>query len=109
MGEHITSHVSGFTVLPQRDHSGQVSFECQEELFRQEVENADDIRLSQRLVKKCMAEKKKFCNDVKPGAQSEIAPMACMLRRRRDGIQSSHPILPLHRPCVALICKIAIQ
>lgn len=51
----------------QRDHSGQVSFECQEELFRQEVENADDIRLSQRLVKKCMADKKKFCNDVKPG------------------------------------------
>lgn len=51
----------------QRDHSGQVSFECQEELFRQDVENADDIRLSQRLVKKCMADKKKFCNDVEPG------------------------------------------
>lgn len=46
---------------------GQVSWECQEELFRQEVENADDIRLSFRLIKKCMGDKKKFCKDVKPG------------------------------------------
>ena len=51
----------------QRDHVGQVSWECQEELFRQEVENADDIRLSFRLIKKCMGDKKKFCKDVKPG------------------------------------------
>ena len=44
-----------------------VSWECQEELFRQEVENADDLRLSQRLFKKCMGDKKKFCADIKFG------------------------------------------
>ena len=45
-----------------------VSWECQEELFRQEVENADDLRLSQRLFKKCMGDKRKFCPDIKFGA-----------------------------------------
>lgn len=50
-----------------RDHRGQVSWECQEELFRQEVENADDVRLSLKLIQACMADKKTFCNDVKPG------------------------------------------
>ena len=34
----------------------------------QEVENADDLRLSQRLFKKCMGDKKKFCADMKFGA-----------------------------------------
>lgn len=34
----------------------------------QEVENADDLRLSQRLFKKCMGDKKKFCADIKFGA-----------------------------------------
>ncbi len=33
----------------------------------QEVENADDLRLSQRLFKKCMGDKKKFCADIKFG------------------------------------------
>lgn len=56
-----------------------MSWECQEELFRQEVENADDIRLSHRLLKKCMGDKKKFCSEVKPGERpqallSEEAP-----------------------------------
>ena len=52
----------------QRAKHGEVSWECQEELFRQEVENADDIRLSIRLINACMADKKTFCSDVKPGA-----------------------------------------
>lgn len=52
-----------------RDKAVSVSWECQEELFRQEVENADDLRLSQRLFKKCMGDKKKFCPDVKFGAR----------------------------------------
>lgn len=51
----------------QREHAGRASWECQEELFRQEVENADDIRLSHRLMRKCMGDKKKFCNDVPAG------------------------------------------
>ncbi|BDA41257.1 probable Golgi apparatus protein 1 [Coccomyxa sp. Obi] len=50
-----------------RDKAVSVSWECQEELFRQEVENADDLRLSQRLFKKCMGDKKKFCADIKFG------------------------------------------
>ncbi len=52
-----------------RDKAVSVSWECQEELFRQEVENADDLRLSQRLFKKCMGDKKKFCSDIKFGAE----------------------------------------
>lgn len=50
-----------------RDKAVSVSWECQEELFRQEVENADDLRLSQRLFKKCMGDKKKFCSAIKFG------------------------------------------
>ena len=58
----------------QREHAGRASWECQEELFRQEVENADDIRLSHRLMKKCMGDKKKFCNDVPAGVCCCLAP-----------------------------------
>ena len=46
-----------------------VSWDCQEELFRQVMESADDIRLSHRLYAVCMADKKKFCADVKPGKE----------------------------------------
>jgi Golgi apparatus protein 1 len=38
-----------------------ISWECQEQLFRQEVENAEDIRLSIRLFKACINDKKKVC------------------------------------------------
>lgn len=54
-------------VLPQRDRREKVSWDCQEELFRQEIENADDIRLSVQLLRKCMQDKKTFCPSVKPG------------------------------------------
>jgi len=50
-----------------REKRAQLSWDCQEELFRQEVENADDIRLSVKLFRSCLADKKKFCPDVKPG------------------------------------------
>ena len=33
----------------QRMHRSKLSWECQAELFRQEMENADDIRLNVRL------------------------------------------------------------
>ncbi len=36
-----------------------LSWDCQEQLFRQEVENADDVRLSVRLFRACLADKKK--------------------------------------------------
>ena len=64
-----------------------VSWECQEELFRQEVENADDLRLSQRLFKKCMGDKKKFCSDIKFGAR-----LSCMTPRPRQQLTSD--VLP---------------
>lgn len=40
-------------------HRNAISWECQEQLFRQEVENAEDLRLSIRLFKACLADKKK--------------------------------------------------
>lgn len=57
-------HASVHAHLSQRDHRSFLSWECQEELFRQEVENADDMRLSVRLLRKCMGDKKKYCADV---------------------------------------------
>lgn len=41
----------------------QLSWACEEQLFRQEMENADDVRLSVRLFSKCLPDKKKvrFC------------------------------------------------
>ena len=43
----------------QRDKRMQLSWSCEEQLFRQEIENADDVRLSVRLFSKCMADKRK--------------------------------------------------
>ncbi|EFJ50973.1 hypothetical protein VOLCADRAFT_103617 [Volvox carteri f. nagariensis] len=51
-----------------RDKRMQLSWRCEEQLFRQEVEDSDDIRLSVRLYTLCMREKRKFCMDVEPGA-----------------------------------------
>lgn len=45
----------------------QLAWACEEQLFRQELENADDIRLSVRLYTRCIREKRKFCGDVEPG------------------------------------------
>lgn len=50
-----------------RSQRAQLTWDCQEELFRQEVENADDVRLSVQLLRKCASDKKKFCNNVQPG------------------------------------------
>ncbi|CAL5218414.1 g90 [Coccomyxa viridis] len=49
------------------EHRPLLSWDCQEQLFRQEVENAEDLRLSVRLFRACLADKKKFCADVPPG------------------------------------------
>lgn len=51
----------------QLKEQGHVSWECQSELFRQEVEGADDIRLNAPLISKCLGDKRKFCKDVAPG------------------------------------------
>lgn len=42
-------------------HRPLLSWDCQEQLFRQEVENAEDLRLSIRLFHACLADKKKVC------------------------------------------------
>ena len=51
--------------------------ECSSELFRQEVESADDIRLNAPLVAKCMGAKKDLCNDVQPGMLSSFKTLCC--------------------------------
>ncbi|KAG1660746.1 hypothetical protein FOA52_010620 [Chlamydomonas sp. UWO 241] len=51
-----------------RDKRLQLSWSCEEQLFRQEMENADDIRLSVRLFSNCLPDKRQFCKDVEPGA-----------------------------------------
>lgn len=51
-----------------REHRALLTWDCQEQLFRQEVENADDLRLSVRLFKSCLADKRK----VQPGPESGL-------------------------------------
>ena len=66
--EHLKGNeLSGDVQECLRGKRTSLSWECQEELFRQEVENADDIRLSTKLFRTCLNDKKKFCKDVKPG------------------------------------------
>lgn len=45
----------------------QVSWPCQNQLYRNEKESGDDIRLSVRLFTKCLSDQQKFCKDVDPG------------------------------------------
>eukprot|EP00878_Enallax_costatus_P015261 GHUV01015979.1.p1 GENE.GHUV01015979.1~~GHUV01015979.1.p1 ORF type:complete len:801 (+),score=251.73 GHUV01015979.1:135-2405(+) len=44
-----------------------LGWDCSAELFRKEVEDTDDIRLSIRLFRECLADKKQYCADVAPG------------------------------------------
>ena len=62
-----------------RDKAVRVSGECQEELFRQEVENADDLRLSHRLFRKCNGDKNRFCPDVKYGERWRLCALLAKL------------------------------
>ncbi len=43
----------------QREQRMKLTWTCDEQLFRQEIENADDVRLSVRLFAKCMPDKRK--------------------------------------------------
>ncbi|KAL0026108.1 hypothetical protein WJX79_000228 [Trebouxia sp. C0005] len=60
---------------------GRLTWECQNELFRQEVEGADDIRLNAPLISECMSDKRKFCNDVAPGS---ARVKDCLEQHRQD-------------------------
>ena len=66
---HQCASAATFTCHLQREHSASISFECNEELHRQEVQNADDIRLSIVLLRTCMADKQQFCPHVPYGAR----------------------------------------
>ncbi|GAX77303.1 hypothetical protein CEUSTIGMA_g4749.t1 [Chlamydomonas eustigma] len=44
-----------------------VTWDCQAQLYRNEKEAGDDIRLSVRLFSKCLGDYEKFCSDVEPG------------------------------------------
>eukprot|EP00798_Chlamydomonas_sp_ICE-L_P012178 gene12178-15298_t len=46
----------------------QVSWECQDEMFKNAKVSDDDIRLHVRLFSKCNADYKRFCKDIEPGA-----------------------------------------
>jgi golgi apparatus protein 1 len=65
----------------QRDKSDSVSAECKTELYRQEVENSDDIRLSLRLHKVCRGDQVRFCKDVEYGEDRVIQ---CLENHRKD-------------------------
>lgn len=52
----------------QRDKLAHLTPDCALELFRQEVENSDDVRLSLRLYKACQADQQRFCEDIPYGA-----------------------------------------
>jgi Golgi apparatus protein 1 len=51
----------------QRKQQDKLSSQCEAQLFRKEAEDADDIRLSVRLFRACLPDKKAFCSDVPPG------------------------------------------
>lgn len=57
----------------QLKEQAHLTWECQNELFRQEVEGADDIRLNAPLISKCMGDKKMFCDDIAPGRNPDKA------------------------------------
>jgi len=57
-----------------------VSLDCAEQLFRQAVENADDVRLSARLARACARDRVAFCEGVTPGR----ARIAACLEANRD-------------------------
>eukprot|EP00798_Chlamydomonas_sp_ICE-L_P019976 gene19976-26687_t len=64
-----------------RDKHLQLSWTCEEQLFHQEMDMADDIRLSVRLYDRCMPDKRKFCGDVEPG---NSRTKECLEQNRED-------------------------
>mmetsp|Transcript_4821 Transcript_4821/g.5620 ORF Transcript_4821/g.5620 Transcript_4821/m.5620 type:complete len:974 (+) Transcript_4821:66-2987(+) len=69
-----------------RSKRASLTWDCQEELFRKEVEDADDYRLNPTLLRLCSADKKKFCKDVKPGMGR--AKQCLEANRKRPGFSA---------------------
>jgi hypothetical protein len=66
---------------PQRDQHLKISWECAEQLFKQELEADEDLRLSVRLFQRCLGDKKRFCPDVDPG---HAEAKDCLIEHRND-------------------------
>lgn len=64
----------------------QLRWECQAELFKMDVQDADDIRLNVKLFRTCLTDKRKFCADVAPGNGRATA---CLEEHRNDSGFSS--------------------
>jgi Golgi apparatus protein 1 len=59
----------------------QLSWDCEEQLFRKDMEDSDDIRLSVRFFKKCLPDKKQYCGEVAPG---HAAAKQCLEEHRTE-------------------------
>lgn len=64
-----------------RERRSGLSYDCQAELFRQDQEDSEDLRLSVRLFHKCLNDKIKFCGDVPPG---NARAKECLEQHRED-------------------------
>jgi hypothetical protein len=63
----VTSFVdSQVEVAHSAEGCMQLDWDCQAQLFRVDVQNADDIRLNAGLFNRCLADKRRFCRDVPP-------------------------------------------
>jgi hypothetical protein len=65
----------------QAKHKDKLNPECGQEVFRQQLEADDDIRLNIPLFQKCLADKKQFCPDVQPG---HAAVRDCLVEHRQE-------------------------
>lgn len=70
----------------QRKKPADLSGDCTKELFRQEVENSDDIRLSLKLYKVCKADQERYCKDIEYGGNRI---KECLEKNRKKGDFSS--------------------
>lgn len=68
-------------VPSQVKHKDSLNPECAQEVFRQQREADDDIRLNVPLFQKCLADKKQFCADVQPG---HAAVRDCLVEHRDE-------------------------
>lgn len=66
---------------PQVKHKDKLNPECGQEVFRQQLEADDDIRLNRPLFQKCLADKKQYCADVAPG---HAAVRDCLVEHRGE-------------------------
>ena len=83
-----------------------LSWDCEEQLFRKEMEDADDMRLSVRLFRKCLQDKRQFCDDVPPG---NAMAKECLEEHRdelSDGCRWARECVDTHN-CVCHSCVCA--